>query len=91
MKKVIALILALAWSAGVLVAAEKSKDEPKTKMESGTFSGLEWRSIGPALVSGRIVDIAIHPDNRAIRYVAVASGGVWKTTNSGTTWTPIFD
>ena len=42
-------------------------------------------------MSGRIADIAIHPHNENIWYVAVGSGGVWKTINSGTTWTPIFD
>jgi hypothetical protein len=42
-------------------------------------------------MSGRIADIAIHPQNRNIWYVAVGSGGVWKTMNAGTTWTPIFD
>ncbi|WP_282159872.1 WD40/YVTN/BNR-like repeat-containing protein [Ulvibacterium marinum] len=56
-----------------------------------TFEGLEFRSLGPALTSGRIADIAIHPENENIWYVAVGSGGVWKTVNSGTTWTPIFD
>jgi photosystem II stability/assembly factor-like uncharacterized protein len=55
------------------------------------FDGLEFRAIGPALMSGRIADIAIDPENRATWYVAVGSGGVWKTTNAGTTWTPIFD
>jgi photosystem II stability/assembly factor-like uncharacterized protein len=56
-----------------------------------TFEGLKFRSLGPALTSGRIADIAIHPKNENIWYVAVGSGGVWKTVNSGTTWTPIFD
>jgi len=61
------------------------------KINEDTFKGLEFRSIGPALTSGRIADIAIHPDNENIWYVAVGSGGVWKTVNSGTTWKPIFD
>ena len=55
------------------------------------FNGLKFRSLGPALTSGRIADIAIHPEDESIWYVAVGSGGVWKTENSGTTWAPIFD
>jgi len=65
------------------VYGQKKPDNP--------YSGLSWRSLGPALTSGRIADIAIHPDNENTWYVAVGSGGVWKTTNSGTTWKPIFD
>ena len=61
------------------------------KIDSKTFQGLKFRSIGPAFTSGRIADIAMHPKNENIWYVAVGSGGVWKTTNSGTTWKPIFD
>jgi photosystem II stability/assembly factor-like uncharacterized protein len=55
------------------------------------YNGLKFRSIGPSLMSGRIADIVIHPDNENIWYVAVGSGGVWKTENSGTTWTSLFD
>ncbi|MCP4658973.1 MAG: glycosyl hydrolase, partial [bacterium] len=54
-------------------------------------AGLALRSIGPASASGRVGDLAVHPHDRNTYYVAVASGGVWKTTNAGTTWTPIFD
>ena len=61
------------------------------KKDSNPYSGLSFRSLGPALTSGRIADIAIHPENENVWYVAVGSGGVWKTTNSGTTWKPIFD
>ena len=43
------------------------------------------------MTSGRIADIAIHPDNQNVMYVAAGSGNVWKTTNAGTTWKPIFE
>ncbi len=56
-----------------------------------SFDGLKLRSVGPAFTSGRIADIAFHPDNDNVWYVAVGSGGVWKTMNSGITWDPIFD
>jgi hypothetical protein len=60
-------------------------------LNSSTLSGLKFRSIGPALTSGRIADFAVRADKPSEYYVAVASGGVWKTMNSGTTWQPIFD
>ncbi|HEY3933385.1 MAG TPA: hypothetical protein VGL65_02075 [Gemmatimonadales bacterium] len=49
------------------------------------------RLIGPAMISGRIVSIAVDPHNAAVIYIGAASGGVWKTENAGATWTPIFD
>ncbi|MEW7280193.1 glycosyl hydrolase [Aquimarina sp. 2201CG1-2-11] len=55
------------------------------------YGGLAFRSLGPALTSGRIADIAIHPKNENVWYIAVGSGGVWKTVNAGTTFKPIFD
>lgn len=66
-------------------------EKPKHYLDTLSLSGLKFRSIGPAMTSGRIADIAVHPDNRSIYYVASASGGVWKTTNAGTTFQPIFD
>lgn len=59
--------------------------------DSGKLSALKFRSIGPALMSGRIADIAVDPVKPATWYVAAGSGNLWKTTNAGTTWTPIFD
>ena len=56
-----------------------------------TLAGLKFRSIGPAFMSGRIADIAIHPENENLWYIAVGSGGVWRTENSGITWKPLFD
>src|SRR5262249_2664198 len=55
------------------------------------LSGLRLRLVGPALTSGRVVGFAVHPNDRAHYFAAAASGGVWKTTNAGTTWTPVFD
>ena len=66
-------------------------DKPKERLSADTFSGLALRGIGPALTSGRVSDLAVDPRDRATWYVAIASGGVWKTVNAGTTWKPIFD
>lgn len=72
--------------------AEKTQPPiKKNPFNPDTFSGLQFRLIGPALTSGRISDIAIHPLEPSTWYVTAGSGGVWKTINSGTTWTPIFD
>jgi photosystem II stability/assembly factor-like uncharacterized protein len=60
-------------------------------IDSKLFDQLKFRSIGPAFMSGRIADLAIDPTNENVWYVAVGSGGVWKTVNAGTTFTPIFD
>ena len=71
----------------VTAAPQKNEASPAAK----PFDGLKLRAIGPALMSGRIADIAIDPTNPSTWYVAVGSGGVWKTVNAGTTWTPLFD
>lgn len=52
---------------------------------------LEWRSIGPANMGGRTTDVEGVPGDPSLVYVAAASGGLWKTTNGGVTWKPIFD
>ncbi|MFN7924857.1 MAG: glycosyl hydrolase [Bryobacteraceae bacterium] len=55
------------------------------------FSSLTFRSLGPAVSSGRVTSFAVNPSNPAHYFVGVGSGGVWKTTNAGTTYTPVFD
>jgi photosystem II stability/assembly factor-like uncharacterized protein len=70
---------------------DKDKEEKKPGMNAETFSGLKFRSIGPAVASGRVMSIAVNPRNKFEYYVGVASGGVWKTVNDGNTWTPVFD
>ncbi len=74
-----------------LFAEEKKKVDKDKKDNSSIYSGLKFRSIGPALMSGRISDIVIHPKNENVWYVTAGSGGVWKTENAGTTWKSIFD
>ena len=66
-------------------------EEKMGGMTADTFSGLKFRLIGPAVASGRVMSIAVNPKNKFEYYVGVASGGVWKTVNDGTTWTPVFD
>ena len=84
-----ALILSLSFSVQAL-ADDDEKEAPK-KLTSKLLSGIKLRSIGPALMSGRIADIAIDPEKPHTWYVAAGSGNVWKTTNAGTTWKPIFE
>ncbi len=77
------------------IAACADKDDQDKKPEPGlnesSLKGLAWRSVGPALMAGRIADIAVNPADRSQWYVGVGSGGVWKTHNRGTTWEPVFD
>jgi len=70
---------------------KKEDDSKNDTLKSSTFSGLKWRSIGPAFTSGRISDFAVNPCNHSEYYVAVSSGHVWKTSNNGTTFKPVFD
>ena len=88
MKKIILLSIFLCFLLNINAQKKKSQ---KYDLKSSQLSGLEFRSIGPAFMSGRIADIAINSENENEWYVAVGSGGVWKTSNSGTTWDPIAD
>ncbi|NOZ78015.1 MAG: glycosyl hydrolase [Acidobacteria bacterium] len=88
------LIAGLAGPVAARKATPKVKKAAAVRSEaklSATLAGLKFRSIGPALTSGRITDIAVNPEHPEIFYVASASGGVWKTVNGGTTFEPIFD
>ena len=89
MLKVIFTLITLVIATGSF--AQKNKSSEESGINKALVSSLKFRMVGPALTSGRIADIAVHPVNHNVWYVAAASGGVWKTTNHGTTFTPIFD
>lgn len=86
-KTIFPLVLAIFFAA----SAFSQKTDNSEFISEKTLSALKFRNIGPALMSGRISDIAIDPKNENTWYITAGSGGVWKTTNAGTTWTPIFD
>lgn len=89
----------LTWVAGLGAATPQQAAAPAAAgapaaapdpFSAATFSEFRLRAVGPALMSGRISAIAVHPEDRQTWYVGVASGGVWKTTNAGITFTPVF-
>jgi photosystem II stability/assembly factor-like uncharacterized protein len=81
------VLFLLLFTSIFVLSQEKNNKEDKEK----AFKGLTFRSIGPAFASGRIADFAVNPDNPSEYYVGVASGGIWKTVNNGTTFKPVFD
>lgn len=76
----LSLVLAIAFAPA---ADPGSKPHP--------IASMRLRSVGPALMSGRVVGFAVNPDDSNRYFVAVASGGVWKTENAGVTWSSVFD
>lgn len=93
--RILILVALTASSAG---AQQRGAAQParaaqpdSTRTGDAAYNGLRFRSIGPAFTSGRVGDIAVHPRDPKIWYVAVSSGGLWTTTNAGTTWTPVMD
>jgi len=83
------LLPALTLGAALVVGQTLRGQDRDAKREM--FAAMAWRGIGPVNFGGRIVDIAVHPTNTAEFYVASATGGIFKTTNGGTTFAPVFD
>lgn len=90
MKKILSFSVITFISLSIF-AQKKPVVKDTTIFSDEMVGGLNFRLVSPASTSGRIADIAIHPKNPNTWYVAAASGGVWKTTNHGTTFSPIFD
>jgi len=82
--------LVILFSYFSIMGQGKGDNKQKSPIDTA-LNGFQFRSIGPAFMSGRISDIAIDPNNENIWYVAVSSGGTWKTENAGTTWQPLTD
>ncbi|HJX94665.1 MAG TPA: hypothetical protein VJ324_03540, partial [Candidatus Acidoferrum sp.] len=82
-------LAAVVFSVGLAIIAPvgtRGQSNPTEQLKN-----LEFREIGPAVMGGRIDDFGVVESNPNIVYVGTASGGVWKTTNNGTTWEPLFD
>ncbi len=91
-RTLVALALGAALATHALAQGPPAASAPApTPRASGPFDRLVFRNIGPATPSGRVDDFAVLESNPSVFYVGAATGGVWKTTNNGTTFTPVFD
>ncbi|HHH55297.1 MAG TPA: glycosyl hydrolase, partial [Bacteroidetes bacterium] len=91
MKKIIVFTFIVICSTFSLYGQNEKPKDNKINLENISLSGLTFRSIGPAVTGGRIVDIAVNPKNNSEYYVASGHGNLWKTTNRGITFLPTFD
>jgi hypothetical protein len=92
MKRLLLIMLAFFMLMPIDANSQRKRNQKDdSKAQKVSLNAFKLRNIGPAFLSGRIADIAIHPNNENVWYVAVGSGGVWMTENAGTTWKPIFD
>jgi hypothetical protein len=82
-------IIAVAF--GVVATVAPLRAQHSTALDSALLAGLRWRSIGPANMAGRVTDVEGIPSPSKTFYFAAASGGIWKTTNGGITFRPLFD
>src|SRR3954465_6624936 len=90
-RMLLAALAAFSIAATATTRARQAAAPAGDRLTAEVLKGLEFRSIGPAIATGRVQDIAIDPKSPNIWYVATAFGGLWKTSNRGTTFTPVFD
>jgi len=88
MRRVAAVVV---WSVALVVAAVSSIAAAPEESGRAAFANLEWRNVGPVNMSGRVADVEGVAGNPRVVWVGSASGGVWKTTNGGLTFEPVFD
>lgn len=89
--RVIRLLFVIVNTAFFAQTKSTTKAIESLPFDAGTVASLSFRMVGPALTSGRVIDLAIDPANKDHWFVAAASGGVWVTKNHGITFQPIFD
>ena len=83
---------AILTGTAVSIGAQRTAQQPAPQPNyAAALANIQFREIGPAIMGGRIDEFAVVESDPKIIYVGPAVGGVWKTTNEGTTWTPIFD
>ena len=92
MKRLLIILLAFLLFIPIDANSQRKRNQKEnTNTEKVSLNAFKFRNIGPGFLSGRISDIAIHPENENVWYITAGSGGVWMTDNAGTTWNPIFD
>ncbi|MBV6522521.1 MAG: Ycf48-like protein [Gemmatimonadaceae bacterium] len=96
LRSFVACLVLLEWAAPPLAAQQGRRSAPAAQSDSSPFTsdlfaGLRARSIGPAMTSGRVMSVAVDPGNVGVIYVATASGGLWKSSSGGASFTPIMD
>src|ERR1700704_6886895 len=81
-------LFSLTAGTALLVSARFASAET---LDSATLAGFKWRTVGPANFMGRLSDVVGIPGPSKTLFVAAAGGGIWKSTNNGVTWRPVFD
>ena len=82
---------ALLFAGAIVTLAPASNAQLSAPLDSASIAAFRWRSIGPAIMGGRVTDIEVDPRNSKVFYVATAAGGIWKTVNNGTMFFPLFE
>ena len=88
MKKIISI---LAITLFYITSSQAVIKDNTDSLKNLSLSGIKFRSIGPAVTGGRVIGIAVNPQNHSEYYVASGSGSLWKTENNGITFSPSFD
>lgn len=86
----LSVAVALCGALAVIPGRAAAQASEQEHLQQNVFAQMHWQELGPVAFGGRIVDIAVHPENRWVWWVAAASGGLWKTTNNGISFEPQF-